>query len=89
MSHIRRKIFYFRKKSFLLIMQKSNILCICAVYTYNTFTMKTDEFLALQGIPIKSSHFYTKIALKMLGQNLSFDGFAMARSVFIRALMKG
>ena len=65
-------------------MQKSNILCICAVDTYKTFTMKNEKCLALQGVPIKLSHFDTKIAREMLGQKLNFDGFAMAGSIFIQ-----
>ena len=44
--------------------------------------MENENFLALQGIAIKSSNFYTKIALKMLGQKLSFDVFVIARSIF-------
>ena len=48
--------------------------------------MENKKLLALQGVPMKWSHFYTKIAPKMLGQKLSFDGFAMARSVFIQSL---
>ena len=44
--------------------------------------MENEKFLALQGVAIKSSHSYTKIALKMLGRKLSFDVFAIARSIF-------
>ena len=33
--------FFISEKS-LLIIQKSNILCICAVYTYKTFTMENE-----------------------------------------------
>ena len=43
--------------------------------------VENENFLALQGVAIKSSHFNTKIALKMLGQKLSFDCFATARSI--------
>ena len=46
--------------------------------------MENENFLALQGVPIKLFHFYTKLTLKMLGQKLSFDGFAVARSIFIQ-----
>ena len=44
--------------------------------------MENEKSLALQGVAIKSSHFYSKIALKMLGRKLSFDVFAIARSIF-------
>ena len=46
--------------------------------------MENEKFLALQGVPIKASHFHTKITLKMLRRKLSFDGFAMVRPIFIQ-----
>ena len=52
-----------------------------SIYKFKTFTMENEKFLTLQGVPIKSS---TKIALKMFSQKLSFDGFLLARSIFIK-----
>ena len=78
------KFSIFERRNFLIIIQKSNILCICAVSTYKIFTMENETFLALQGVPIKASHFHTKITLKMLGKKLSFDGFEMVRAIFIQ-----
>ena len=37
-------------------------------------------FLAVQAVPIKTSHFYNKITLKRLDQKLSVHVFAMLRS---------
>ena len=44
--------------------------------------MENENFLTLQGVAIKLFHFYTKIAFKMLGRKLSFDVFAIVRSIF-------
>ena len=44
-------------------------------------TIENEKFLALQAVPLKASHFYNKITLKMLGQKLSFDAFAMLISI--------
>ena len=42
--------------------------------------MENEKFLAVQGVAIKSSNFYTKTL--MLGRKFSFDVFAIARSIF-------
>ena len=82
-SHISHEIVYSRKRSVLLIIQKSNILCIWAVYRCKTCKMENEKLLVIQGVAITSSHFYTEIALRMLDGKLCFDVFAIARSIFI------
>ena len=76
--------FYFRKKKVLINhTEVKHFVHLCSIYI-QTFMMENEKFLALQSVPIKSSHFNTGIALKILGQKLSFDGFAMERSIFIQ-----
>ena len=43
---------------------------IWAVYRYKNLTMENENIWALQGVAIKSSHFYTEIALKCWGESL-------------------
>ena len=49
--------------------------------------MENEKFFGPTGCRNKIAPFYTKIALKMLGQKLSFDVFVIARSILLNYMI--
>ena len=58
------------KKVSYLSYRSQTFFSIWAVYRYKKLKIENEKFLALQGVAIKSSYFYTEIALKCWGESL-------------------